>query len=291
MLRRMNRKYTLRAVSREARRCSIATCRTGRSRPTSSSAFPGETDADFDATLDYVRDAACSRNAFMFVYSIRRGTPAARWEQVPAAMCVARASSVWSTRRTPSTRAYHDRKIGTTVARADRGALEERRTKLAAKTLDNVTARRAEAAGLRRSALRARTVARRRDRKRPRVGLHRHHRAPRRSLRRSRNAVPRPLVSLSDVGACGRPAASLVLVEDFEELAHLKGEPREHGHSRSGRLRERAFRRSPCARSSFASWVARRAPSASRSLNSARFFAARYGARIPRRPHFDRDRR
>lgn len=41
--------------------------------------FPGETAADFGDTLDVVRQARFD-NAFMFVYSPRRGTPAARWE-------------------------------------------------------------------------------------------------------------------------------------------------------------------------------------------------------------------
>jgi len=47
--------------------------------------FPGETEEDFEQTLDAVRQARFD-NAFMFVYSPRAGTPAARWEDpVPLA--------------------------------------------------------------------------------------------------------------------------------------------------------------------------------------------------------------
>jgi len=52
--------------------------------------FPGETDADFAATLDVVR-AARFAGAFTFQYSKRPGTPAAEMpDQVPAAVVAAR---------------------------------------------------------------------------------------------------------------------------------------------------------------------------------------------------------
>ena len=44
--------------------------------------FPGETEEDFQATLDVVREARFS-TAFMFIYSPRPGTPAAAMEQIP----------------------------------------------------------------------------------------------------------------------------------------------------------------------------------------------------------------
>lgn len=44
--------------------------------------FPGETEEDFQATLDIVREARFS-SAFTFIYSPRPGTPAAEMEQVP----------------------------------------------------------------------------------------------------------------------------------------------------------------------------------------------------------------
>jgi tRNA-2-methylthio-N6-dimethylallyladenosine synthase len=48
--------------------------------------FPGETDADFEATLDVVRDAEFA-NAFTFQYSPRPGTPAATLpDQLPKAV-------------------------------------------------------------------------------------------------------------------------------------------------------------------------------------------------------------
>ena len=47
--------------------------------------FPGETEEDFEATCDLVRRVRFS-NAFTFVYSPRRGTPAAAMEQISAAV-------------------------------------------------------------------------------------------------------------------------------------------------------------------------------------------------------------
>ena len=44
--------------------------------------FPGETDEDFEATMDVVRQARF-QSAFTFEYSPRPGTPAAEMEQVP----------------------------------------------------------------------------------------------------------------------------------------------------------------------------------------------------------------
>ena len=45
--------------------------------------FPGETEEDFKATCDLVEKVRFS-NAFTFVYSPRKGTPAAKMEQIPA---------------------------------------------------------------------------------------------------------------------------------------------------------------------------------------------------------------
>jgi tRNA-2-methylthio-N6-dimethylallyladenosine synthase len=47
--------------------------------------FPGETDADFADTLELVKKARFM-NAFMFVYSPRKGTPAAAMQQVDRAV-------------------------------------------------------------------------------------------------------------------------------------------------------------------------------------------------------------
>jgi tRNA-2-methylthio-N6-dimethylallyladenosine synthase len=52
--------------------------------------FPGETEADFHATLDLVRDVGYA-SAFSFKYSLRPGTPAAEADnQVPEAVKLAR---------------------------------------------------------------------------------------------------------------------------------------------------------------------------------------------------------
>ena len=51
--------------------------------------FPGETDADFDATMDLIR-AVNYGMAFSFKYSARPGTPAAEKEPVPAEVADAR---------------------------------------------------------------------------------------------------------------------------------------------------------------------------------------------------------
>jgi tRNA-2-methylthio-N6-dimethylallyladenosine synthase len=136
MLRRMNRKYTI-----EQFREKVALFQ--RYLPLWAITtdvivgFPGETDADFDGTLDYVSTNVFA-NAFMFIYSIRRGTPAARWEQVPAEVSGPRFKRLVDAQNA-STRAYHDRKIGSTVRCLIQGLSKKDATKLAAKALDNVT--------------------------------------------------------------------------------------------------------------------------------------------------------
>jgi tRNA-2-methylthio-N6-dimethylallyladenosine synthase len=45
--------------------------------------FPGETEEDFEDTIDLVKRVRYD-SAFTFIYSVREGTPAAKWEdQVP----------------------------------------------------------------------------------------------------------------------------------------------------------------------------------------------------------------
>lgn len=77
ILRRMNRRYTkeqyldlIRYIKERVPGASITT--------DVIVGFPGETEEDFRETLDVVRRAEYD-NAFMFVYSPRTGTPAARW--------------------------------------------------------------------------------------------------------------------------------------------------------------------------------------------------------------------
>lgn len=136
MLRRMNRKYTM-AQFRE----KVASIRQRLPQWAITTdiivGFPGETEADFQATLDVVREHTFS-NAFMFLYSIRRGTPAARWEQVPSAVASERFQRLVEAQNA-STCAYHERKRRTTVRALVQGPSKKDATKLAAKSLDNVT--------------------------------------------------------------------------------------------------------------------------------------------------------
>jgi len=136
MLRRMNRKYTraqfeekLALFARYLPHWAITT--------DIIVGFPGESDADFDDTMSIVeRDVFA--NAFTFIYSIRRGTPAARWEQVPGEVSSARYQRLFDAQNA-ATRAYHDRKLGTTVRALIVGPSKKDASKLAAKTGDNVT--------------------------------------------------------------------------------------------------------------------------------------------------------
>ena len=136
MLRRMNRKYDMakfRSIADSFRRYlpdwAITT--------DIIVGFPGETDADFEATLDYVK-AGIFANAYSFIYSIRRGTPAANWEQVPRDVAHARFERLYAAQN-DVTRAYHDRKIGTVARALIQGESKKDAGKLAGKTLDNVT--------------------------------------------------------------------------------------------------------------------------------------------------------
>ncbi|HVA29412.1 MAG TPA: tRNA (N6-isopentenyl adenosine(37)-C2)-methylthiotransferase MiaB [Candidatus Baltobacteraceae bacterium] len=137
MLRRMNRKYTaaqfsekVELIHRYLPEWAITT--------DIIVGFPGESDDDFEDTLRIVESGTFA-NAFMFVYSIRRGTPAARWEQVPADVASARFKRLFDAQNVV-TRAYHDRKIGSTVRGLIVGPSKKDASKLAVKTLDNVTA-------------------------------------------------------------------------------------------------------------------------------------------------------
>ncbi|MGB6986194.1 MAG: tRNA (N6-isopentenyl adenosine(37)-C2)-methylthiotransferase MiaB [Candidatus Aquilonibacter sp.] len=136
MLRRMNRKYTraqfeekLALFHRYLPHWAVTT--------DIIVGFPGESDADFDATMELVETNAFA-NAFTFIYSIRRGTPAARWEQVPREESSARYQRLLDAQNA-ATRAYHDRKLGTIVRALIVGPSKKDPNKLAAKAPDNVT--------------------------------------------------------------------------------------------------------------------------------------------------------
>jgi tRNA-2-methylthio-N6-dimethylallyladenosine synthase len=136
VLRRMNRKYTFahfRGVVDMIRRrlpsCAITT--------DIIVGFPGETEEDFETTLEYVRTGIFA-NAFMFMYSMRRGTPAARWEQVPGEVARARFARLVDAQNC-ATRTYHDRKVGSVVRALVAGESKKDPSRLTAKTTDNVT--------------------------------------------------------------------------------------------------------------------------------------------------------
>jgi tRNA A37 methylthiotransferase MiaB len=77
-------------------------------------------------------------NAFTFIYSTRRGTPAANWEQVPREVALDRFGRLLEAQNRV-TRAYHDRKLGTTVRALIVADSKKDAGKLSAKTTDNVT--------------------------------------------------------------------------------------------------------------------------------------------------------
>jgi tRNA-2-methylthio-N6-dimethylallyladenosine synthase len=136
MLRKMNRKYTLaqfdavaRAIRERLPDCAITTDLIV--------GFPGESEDDFCATLEYVRSGVFA-NAFTFIYSIRRGTPAARWEQVPHDVAVERFGRLLDAQNT-ITRGYHERFAGTTVRALIVGDSKKDARKVSAKSPHNVT--------------------------------------------------------------------------------------------------------------------------------------------------------
>jgi tRNA-2-methylthio-N6-dimethylallyladenosine synthase len=136
ILRRMNRKYTMQQF-----REKVALIRQYLPNWAITTdvivGFPGETEEDFAATLDYVKSGVFA-NAYMFIYSKRRGTPAARWEQVDPAAAGERFKRLADAQNRAS-REYHERKIGTTVRALIQGPSKKDARKLAAKTTDNVT--------------------------------------------------------------------------------------------------------------------------------------------------------
>jgi tRNA-2-methylthio-N6-dimethylallyladenosine synthase len=136
MLRRMNRKYTI-----EEFRDRVGTFL--RHNPAWAITtdiivgFPGETEADFQATLDLCATGMFAQ-AYMFVYSPRRGTPAAHWDPVAPEIQRERFARLVAV-TDAHVRAYHDRKIGSTVRALVHGISRKDPTRLAAKTTDNVT--------------------------------------------------------------------------------------------------------------------------------------------------------
>ncbi len=136
VLRRMNRKYTL---AQYEEKLALFTEHLPNWAVTTDLivGFPGESDADFEQTLHFCERVQFAQ-AFMFIYSPRQGTPAAKWEQVPAEVSAARFKRLTDAQNA-ATVSYHRKKIGTRVRALIVGPSKKDRTKIAAKTTDNVT--------------------------------------------------------------------------------------------------------------------------------------------------------
>ena len=136
VLRRMNRKYTVDQY-REKIALFRETCPGWALTTDLIVAFPGESETDFEATLALCDEIEFAQ-AFTFVFSPRRGTPAAHWEAVAPEVGndrLRRLAAVVDR----SVRAWHERKRGTVVRALVQGPSRKDRAKLAAKTTDNVT--------------------------------------------------------------------------------------------------------------------------------------------------------
>ncbi len=139
LLRRMNRKYTIeefldRVDTFKAHNPSWAIT------TDLIVGFPGETEEDHQRTLDLCATRIFAQ-AYMFVYSPRRGTPAAVWhakDPVPADAAADRFKRLVAVQDAAVT-AYHQRKVGATVRALIHGTSRKDATKLSAKTTDNVT--------------------------------------------------------------------------------------------------------------------------------------------------------
>jgi tRNA-2-methylthio-N6-dimethylallyladenosine synthase len=136
VLRRMNRKYTV-AQYREKIALFREMCPDWALTTDLIVAFPGETEADFAATLALCEEMRFAQ-AFMFVYSPRRGTPAAHWEQISAEVGSERLRRLAAV-IDAGVRAWHAPKVGRTVRALVQGVSRKNRSRLAAKTTDNVT--------------------------------------------------------------------------------------------------------------------------------------------------------
>jgi tRNA-2-methylthio-N6-dimethylallyladenosine synthase len=136
MLRRMNRKYT---VEQYLEKVAMFRAYCPRWALTTDLivGFPGESDADFEATLELC-DRVNFAQAYSFIYSMRRGTPAARWEQVPADVAGARFKRLMAI-VDRDVIAFHRRKAGTLVRALVQGHPRRQPDRVAAKTPDNVT--------------------------------------------------------------------------------------------------------------------------------------------------------
>ena len=136
VLRRMNRKYTVEqyldkvAFFRQA-------CPNWALTTDLIVAFPGETEDDFARTLELCERVGFAQ-AFMFVYSPRRGTPAAHWDQIPAQTGGERLRRL-AALVDRDVRARHERYVGSVVRALVQGPSRKDHSKLSAKATDNAT--------------------------------------------------------------------------------------------------------------------------------------------------------
>jgi tRNA-2-methylthio-N6-dimethylallyladenosine synthase len=136
VLRRMNRKYTVEqyldkvAVFRE-------NCAGWALTTDVIVGFPGETEDDLALTLELCERVDFAQ-AFMFVYSPRRGTPASHWEQISAETGSERLRRLAAV-VDRSVRARHVAKVGGVERVLVVGPSRKDRTKLSGKTGDNAT--------------------------------------------------------------------------------------------------------------------------------------------------------
>jgi threonylcarbamoyladenosine tRNA methylthiotransferase MtaB len=124
ILTRMKRRYTVAGFLERVRRIQAAL-----DRPAFTTdvivGFPGETDADFEATCRVVREVGFSR-VHVFSYSPREGTPAAQLrETVPPPVVAERRRRLREIER-ETTQEYHASLIGRTLDVLVEGADEER---------------------------------------------------------------------------------------------------------------------------------------------------------------------
>jgi tRNA-2-methylthio-N6-dimethylallyladenosine synthase len=136
VLRRMNRKYTIEQFLER-----IATFRAHNPAWAFTTdlivGFPGETEDDFQRTLDVCATGLFAQ-AYMFVYSPRRGTPASHWEQIPPEVSRDRFARLVAV-QDAHVSAYHARKIGTVVRALIQGPSRKDPLRFSAKSIDNVT--------------------------------------------------------------------------------------------------------------------------------------------------------
>jgi tRNA-2-methylthio-N6-dimethylallyladenosine synthase len=136
ILRRMNRKYTAEQYKEKA-----AMLRTHAPNWYLSTdiivGFPTETESDFEQTLTLCQETQFSQ-AFMFIYSKRKGTPAALWDQVDPAVSSHRFQRLAEVINTGML-TLHKSKEGQTVRALIEGPSRKNPAMLAARSTDNVT--------------------------------------------------------------------------------------------------------------------------------------------------------